>query len=110
MASAKGDTRDLQLPLAGLSLLSGDSAPAKAAIAAARTHDDLGPRWLGELGWWFYLAGDQATAASLLGDAVQQRPDDARLALRLAWVWIEQRRLADALQMINNGNASDSSW
>ncbi len=109
MATAKGDTRDLQLPLAGLSLLSGDPAPARAAIAAARTNYDLGPRWLAELGWWFYLAGDQPTAASLLGDAAQQRPDNTKLALRLAWVWIEQRRLADALQMINNGNASDSS-
>jgi beta-barrel assembly-enhancing protease len=109
MATARGDTRDLQVPLAGLSLLAGDPIPATGAITAARSHDDLGPTWLGELGWWFYLAGDQPTAASLLGDAAQQRPDNTRLALRLAWVWIEQHRLADALQMINNGNPSDSS-
>lgn len=108
-ATAKGETRDLQVPLAGLSLLAGDPIPARAAIAASRTAYDLGPSWLGELGWWFYLAGDQATAASLLGDAAQQRPDNPRLALRLAWVWLEQRRLADALQVIGNSSAFDSS-
>lgn len=109
MTTAKGDTRDLQVPFAGLSLLAGDPIPARAAIAAARSSYELGPTWLGELGWWFYLAGDQPTAAGLLGDAAQQRPDNTKLALRLAWVWIEQRRLADALQIINNDNASDSS-
>jgi len=107
MASAKGDTRDLQVPLAGLSLLSGDATPAKAAIAAGRSHDDLGPMWLGKLGWWSYLAGDYPAAANLLGDAVQQRPDEVRLALRLAWAWIEQRRLADALQILSS-NSYDS--
>lgn len=107
MASAKGDTRDLQVPLAGLALLSGDSAPAKAAVAAARTHDDLGP-WLGKLGWWFYLAGDYPTASNLLADAVQLRPDDVRVRQRLAWAWIEQHRLADALQVLGDNSAYDS--
>jgi predicted Zn-dependent protease len=109
VTTAKGDTRDLQVPLAGLSLLAGDPIPARAATSAARAAYDLGPTWLGDLGWWFYLSGDQPTAASLLGDAVQQRPDDPRLAVRLAWVWIEQRRLGDALQTINSSNYSDSS-
>ncbi len=108
MASAKGDTRDLQVPLAGLALLSGDPAPAKAAVAAARTHDDLG-LWLGKVGWWFYLAGDYPTASSLLGDAVQLRPDDVRVRQRLAWAWIEQHRLADALQVLGDNGAYDSS-
>jgi predicted Zn-dependent protease len=107
MASAKGDTRDLQVPLAGLALLSEDSGPAKAAVAAARTHDDLG-QWLGKLGWWFYLAGDYPTASNLLGDAVQLRPDDARVRQRLAWAWIEQHRLADALQVLGDSGAYDS--
>ena len=107
MATAKGNTRDLQVPLAGLSLLSGVSTPARAAIAAARAHDDLAPTWLGKLGWWSYLAGDYPAAASLLGDAVQLRPDDAKLGPRLAWAWIEQRRLADALQIVSN-NVYDS--
>jgi tetratricopeptide (TPR) repeat protein len=65
-------------------------------------------QWLGKLGWWFYLAGDYPTASNLLGDAVQLRPDDARVRQRLAWAWIEQHRLADALQVLGDSGAYDS--
>ncbi|HWX93255.1 MAG TPA: M48 family metalloprotease [Terriglobales bacterium] len=110
MDSAKGNTYELRAPLAGLSLLAGNSAPEKDAIAAAHAKlgEDWSPLWLGRLAWWEYLAGNYQTAADLLSEATQQRPGDARLWVRRAWAQIEIRRFSDALQTANFGPSDES--
>jgi tetratricopeptide (TPR) repeat protein len=65
--------------------------------------DGWAPDYLGELGWWYYLAGDYARASKLLDDAVQQRPGDVKLWVRRAWAQIEIQRYSDAIQSVNNG-------
>ena len=105
LASVSGEKpRNADAELAGLSLLAGDVA------AARRFEDQLGnnadgwaPDYLGELGWWYYLAGDYTRASQLLGDAVQQRPGDVKMWVRRAWTQIEIRRYSDAIQTVNNG-------
>jgi hypothetical protein len=46
------------------------------------------------------LDGNYAEATGLLSSAVQQRPEDAKLALHLAWALIEILRYGDALQTL----------
>ncbi len=101
--SLKGEKpRDLQVPLAGLALLAGDGVPARstAALAKATLSEDWAPEWFARLAWWYYLAGDYATAANLLENAVQQRPGQVRYGTERAWAQIEQRRFADAIQSV----------
>jgi beta-barrel assembly-enhancing protease len=105
--SIKGEkARDLQVPLAGLALLAGDPALARNAIASAKTAETVtttagaGP-WLGELAWWYYLAGDYSTAHDLLDTATQLRPGEIRFRTSEAWVNVENRRLADALRSLD---------
>ncbi|HKV05574.1 MAG TPA: M48 family metalloprotease [Candidatus Acidoferrales bacterium] len=106
MASASGNTRELRVPLGGLLLLAGDAATARQLRAEIRANpeDVFGPGELSDLGWWYYLAGDYSTAADLLNEAVQQRPGNAVMLVRLGWADIELRRLSDALQAINSAS------
>jgi predicted Zn-dependent protease len=105
--SIKGETaRDLQVALAGLALLAGDPAPARNAIASAKTAETVNPTawaapWLGELGWWYYLAGDYSTAHDLLATATQLRPGEIGFRTSEAWVNVQNRRLADALRSLD---------
>ncbi len=112
MASAHGDTRELQLPLDGLLLLAGDAAPARQRLAEVRLrahrYDLSAPRELSDLGWWFYLAGDYPEAHDLLSAAVQQRPDNLPMLLRLAWTQIELQRLADLFRTIGGAQEPGS--
>ena len=97
-----GKPRDLDVAAAGLTLLNGNSQPAQALETEFRQSSLLqAPQWLGELGWWHYLAGDYPKSAELLSEAVQQRPQDIELGIRLAWAQAEIRRYADALQMLD---------
>ena len=103
--------RDLQVPMAGLSLLAGNRLPARSASAAATASvdDSWAPDWLANLGWWYYRAGDFGTAQELLNDAVQQRPANARFTTELAWTQIENRKLADAIRTLTTTyDSSDS--
>lgn len=104
LASAHGDTRELQLPLDGLLLLAGDSEPSRQRLAETRRranrYDMSTPQELSDLGWWFYLAGDYPEAHDLINAAVQQRPDNLPMLLRLAWTQIELQRFADAFRTI----------
>lgn len=104
MVSAKGNTHALRTTLAGLVLLQGDAAPIRnrEAEVRAKPADPSAPNELSDMGWWFYMSGDYPTAAGLLRDAVQQRPSNASMTLRLGWADIELRRLADALNAINS--------
>ena len=95
----------VQVPLAGLALLAGDSAPAR-EVAQSATWDltqDWEPGALLDLGWWEYLAGDYSSALYRGGNAVQQRPGNAVYTTRQGWVQIEQHTLADALQSLERG-------
>ena len=92
-------SQELEVIQAGLDLLAGDSAPAH------KLHSDLNassesraPLWEGELGWWFYLAGDYPEALDLLNAAAQQRPGETELWVRLGWVQIELHHISDAMQ------------
>jgi tetratricopeptide (TPR) repeat protein len=105
LSSVEGEKpRNADVELAGLNLLAGDVAAARKYEADLQGNaDGWAPDYLGELGWWYYLAGDYARASQLLGDAVQQRPGDVKLWVRRAWAQIEIRRYSDAIQSVNNG-------
>ena len=97
-----GKPRDVDVAAAGLTLLNGNSAPAEKLENEFKVSNDLhAPEWLGELGWWEYLAGNYPKSADLLSEAVQQRPQNIELGIRLAWAQTEIRRYADALQMLD---------
>jgi len=96
--------RNAAVELAGLSLIAGDSEPARRFEVELRGNaDEWAPDYLGELGWWYYMAGDYPRAAQLLNDAVQQRPGDVKLWVRSAWTQIEIQRYSDAIQTASNG-------
>lgn len=96
--------RNAAVEQAGLSLLAGDSAPAHNLEADLHVSaDPWAPDYVGELGWWYYLADDYARASQLLNEAAQQRPGDAMMWTRRAWAEIEIRRYSDAIQTVNNG-------
>jgi predicted Zn-dependent protease len=103
MALAKGDTRELQVPLDGLLLLAGDTAPARKLQAEIRANlNNLSaPVELSDLSWWWYLVRDYPTAADLQREAVQRRPGNLPMLVRLTWIEIELRRFSDALWTIN---------
>src|SRR4029077_16768886 len=96
--------RNADVGLAGLNLLAGDAAAARKYETDLQGNaDGWAPDYLGELGWWYYLAGDYTRASQLLDQAVQQRPGDVKLWVRRAWAQIEIRRYSDAIQSVNNG-------
>ncbi len=88
---------NLRVTVAGLSLFTRNSAPAEAIVALRQTTSALAPESFGELGWWYYRAGDYTRASALLDDAVQLRPSDLNLSTERVWVLIQNQRFADAL-------------
>jgi beta-barrel assembly-enhancing protease len=97
----------LEVEEAGLGLLAGAPQAARKLeeefsrsniIHETQAEEPLTPLWLGDLGWWHYLAGDYQKAVDLLSAAVQQRPQNPSLLSQLAWAQVEIRRFADALQ------------
>jgi Zn-dependent protease with chaperone function len=96
--------RNAAVEQAGLNLVAGDAALAhRIEDNLKQSPDPWGPDSLGDLGWWYYLAGDYERASQLLGEAVQQRPGDVRMWIRRVWAEIEIRRYSDAIQTVNNG-------
>ena len=96
--------RNAEAEQAGLNLLAGDQAPArKVENDWLENPDGWAPDYAGEMGWWYYLAGDYEHASKLLSDVVQQRPGDVRVWVRRAWGEIEIRRYSDAIQSATNG-------
>ena len=102
-----------EVAAAGLALLAGHPEDANKMGTQLNLNTDSDPQavlWIGELGWWHYLDGDYQKAADLLSNAVQQRPNDSKLRLQLAWTKIELRDYADALQTLNDlGDAQGQS-
>jgi predicted Zn-dependent protease len=62
--------------------------------------------WLGHLAWWYYVAGDYATASKLFDLAVQLRPGEASFSIGRAWAQIEERRYSDAIQALDSTSES----
>ena len=84
---------------AGLKLMTGDASPAHAlAQQLENSEAEAGPILLGRLGWWYYRVGDITTAADLIGQAVEQRPQVAWLSTKLGWVLIAQKKYESAQQ------------
>jgi predicted Zn-dependent protease len=111
MTTIKGDAAsDLQIPLAGLALLSGDGALAKALAGKAQSNQgqDWAPKWLGRLSWWYYLAGDYVTALDLIKQAIQLNPGSVNLTIQRAWIDIEGRKLEDASETLQSTYDSGS--
>lgn len=89
---------EIDIDAAGLALLAGDSGP------ASKLEPQLGngpgqPEQLAQMGWWHYRSGDYPKALELLAVAYQRRPNAMDVRERLAWVYLELQRNADALQL-----------
>ena len=102
--SIKGEkSREIEVAAAGLGLLAGDPETARRLESETQQSGDVqAPLWIGQLGWWHYLAGDHQKSVGLLADASEQRPGDMNLGLQLSWALIEVRRFGDALQTLAN--------
>ncbi|HKS76411.1 MAG TPA: M48 family metalloprotease [Terriglobales bacterium] len=87
---------DLVVTNAGLQLLAGNPEPAR-LVQSQITDPELRAR----LGWWYYRAGDFSTAENLLQSALQERPGNAAIRIRLTWTQIDLMRLSDALDTVN---------
>ena len=87
---------------AGLKLMTGDTALAHALAPEYEKSDAAAaPILLGRLGWWYYRFGDITTAADLIGQAVEQRPQVAWLSAKLGWVLIAQKKYESAQKRLN---------
>jgi predicted Zn-dependent protease len=102
IALLPGDTQPLQVPMDGLLLLAGDAAPAHRLQTEilANLGNNSAPEQLSDLSWWFYLAKDYSNAADLQHAAIQRRPGNLLMLMRLTWIEIDQHRLADAFETI----------
>jgi predicted Zn-dependent protease len=103
IALLPGDTTSLQVPRVGLLLIAGDPAPARRLetdLLAQIITSNSGPELLSDLSWWWYLAKDNSNAAKLQKEAIQRRPGNLRMLIRMAWIDIDQGRLADAFEAI----------
>lgn len=117
-SSVKGQkSRAVEVEDAGLALLAGAPKAARKleeelgrsnVIEVTQAGEPLTPMWIGELGWWHYTGGDYQRAVELLSEAVQQRPQNPALRLRLAWAQTEIRRYADALQTVQQASGANS--
>jgi predicted Zn-dependent protease len=103
LTAAAGNT-EIQIQQAGLSLLAGDSTPARNIMidAAGNNGEYSLPVVKGKIGWWYYLAADSDTAGTLLEQAYQERPEDGQIILHSAWALVEQKRYADALNRLES--------
>jgi predicted Zn-dependent protease len=93
-----GDVAILRATQAGLNLLAGNSGAMKIMIQEANRAD---PDQLGELGWWYYLAGEYDQALKVLQEAVQQRPGSTEWTTDRAWAQLQNKKFEDVLQSSN---------
>ena len=67
--------RNAEVEQVGLSLLAGDPTRAHKFEEELRLSNDThAPDYLGALGWWYYMAGDNERAAHIFDEVAQQRP------------------------------------
>jgi hypothetical protein len=107
----QGDTRQLEVQLDGLLLLAGDAAPARKLQTEIRANleEPSGPSKLSDLSGWWYMTGDYAMAAELSHEAIERRPGNIQILLRLAWTQIELRRFADTFQTLDSAPQESTS-
>ena len=100
-----GDTpMEVNVSGAGLALLSGESEPERRLeLELKQSGDARAPEWLGELGWWQYLAGNYQKATDLLSQATQQRPGNVKMSFQLAWTLFEVRQYSNLLRTLASG-------
>jgi beta-barrel assembly-enhancing protease len=92
----------------GLQLMTGDTTAAKSlAQELAKSDSADAPTQLGRIGWWYYRFGDVTTAAALIGQAVEQRPQISWLSSKLGWVLIAQRKYESAQQRFSENSHPD---
>ena len=103
-ATAAADSGEIKIEQAGLSILTGDSPLAKNMLAGVSIDDGEHslPTMQGEIGWWYYMAGDYDTASTVLERAYQERPEDRQIILHSAWALMEQKRYADAMNRLQS--------
>jgi len=95
---------EVNLAGAGLALLSGESEPErKLELELKQSGDARAPAWMGELGWWQYLAGNYQKATDLLSQATQQRPGNVKMSFQLAWTLFEVRQYSNLLRTLASG-------
>lgn len=105
--SVSDERSGLRATLPGLYLLAENPIPAaNLAEQMNREKYNTPPEEFGELGWWYYLAGNYAQALPLLEDAVQQRPGATPWLTDRAWVQIQNKKLEDAFQSLDTEYAS----
>ncbi len=91
---------------AGLHVLNGDEALAKAIVEQARSNQGVvAPELLGRLGWWYYRAGNYNGCAAVVHDGVQMRPGDPGLQLMQGWIDIEQHQFENAIRLFESASA-----
>jgi tetratricopeptide (TPR) repeat protein len=90
----------MQIELAGLMLMTGNDTLAKSLAGEAQEPDrgPVTPESLGRLGWWYYRSGDYAKSATMLRQAVEQRPGVLSLQTAMAWNELEQHQLDNAIR------------
>jgi len=97
----------LEADTAGLLLIAGDSAPAKAlAEKAARIGAPWAPDALARLGWWYYRKAQYEEATRLLALAVEQRPGNPVYQVQLGWALVDQQRYSSAIHSFEQSGAS----
>jgi predicted Zn-dependent protease len=99
--SARADLANVPTAMAGLYLLAGNPAPAASLHQSLLSKESPADQY-GELGWWYYLAGDYPQALTLLETAVQLHPGDAQWLTSRAWVQIQIKKFEDAFQGLNS--------
>jgi predicted Zn-dependent protease len=100
--SVSAEQSGLRATLPGLYLLADNPIPAaNLAEQLNREKYNSSPEEFGELGWWYYVAGNYAQALPLLEDAVQQRPGATQWLTDRAWVQIQNKTLEDAFQSLD---------
>lgn len=89
----------LRVEMAGLMLMAGNEAPARALIQEAQAPGStVAPEFVGRLGWWYYRAGKYDLAWVLVSQATAIRPANLSMQTTVAWIELQDRRLADAIR------------
>ena len=104
-------TTEWRVEAAGLLLMTGDGAPARALVAEAQTPERslITPESLGRLGWWYYRAGNYEVSLSVLRQAVAVRPGNLTLQTAVAWNELAEHRLEDAIRRFTAAGGG-ASW
>ncbi|HEX7191879.1 MAG TPA: M48 family metalloprotease, partial [Thermoanaerobaculia bacterium] len=78
----------VKIEVAGLALLAGNDAPARAILSPL----EIAPELLARLGIWYLRAGRPADAATVLEKARGYRPGDRDVANSLGWTLFEENK------------------